>query len=206
MTSRDTTDVHSRFEDLARRAGPRVLAYLGRRTDPRDDAVDVHQRVLLTAWRRIDDIPLDDEAAVAWLIGVARRELANHRRSGTRRLAATERLRAALSVGSGTVGGSRAGWGGWDAGAGPSAAVGEAGAAYDTGPELTERLRHALAILPETDQEIVTLAYWDGLTGEQIGVVLGLSAAAVRKRLQRAREALRARLDMGTARGERVRL
>lgn len=53
-----------------------------------------------------------------------------------------------------------------------------------------ERVREALAHLGKTDREIVTLTYWDGLTAAQVGLVVGLRAAAVRKRLQRARERL----------------
>ncbi len=48
----------------------------------------------------------------------------------------------------------------------------------------------ALDTLSAQDRELVTLTYWDELTAEQVGRVLGLSAPATRKRLQRARARL----------------
>jgi len=53
-----------------------------------DDAV---AEVFLVAWRRIDDVPAD---AKPWLLGVARRVLANQRRAAGRRASLLERTRA----------------------------------------------------------------------------------------------------------------
>lgn len=166
-----TTPAQVRFEHLVRVAGPRVLAYLARRTLPREDSADVHQRVLLTTWRRIDDAPSGDDDATAWMIAVARRELANHRRGEVRRSEATQRLRAELAR--------------------PTSG---------TQPELSDQAEHLtelLAGLDELDRQIVTLTYWEQLTSEQIGIVVGLSAASVRKRLQRTRQALAAQVGAG---------
>jgi RNA polymerase sigma-70 factor (ECF subfamily) len=44
--------------------------------------------------------------------------------------------------------------------------------------------------LAATDREVLTLAQWDGLTGDQVGALIGISATSARKRLQRAREGL----------------
>jgi hypothetical protein len=52
--------------------------------------------VLATAWRRVADLPADDEEAAAWLFGIARGTLANYRRGQTRRHALADRLRAHL--------------------------------------------------------------------------------------------------------------
>lgn len=72
---------------------------------------------------------------------------------------------------------------------------------------LAESLRHAapqvspdpqvsaaLKLLPESDRELLRLVYWDDLSTEQAAIVLGVRPAACRKRLQRARESLRAHL------------
>lgn len=85
-----------RFEDLASGCGPRVLGYLARRCDPVADAADIYQEVLVTTWRRLDSVPADDAAALGWMLGVARRCLANQRRTGLRRMAATQRLRSVV--------------------------------------------------------------------------------------------------------------
>jgi len=46
-----------------------------------------------------------------------------------------------------------------------------------------------LARLPERHAEVLRLAYWDDLTGEEMATVLGCSANAVWVRLTRARKA-----------------
>lgn len=54
------------------------------------DADDVVAETLTVVWRRLDEVPTD--AAVAWTFGVARRVLANQRRSTGRRLRLIERV------------------------------------------------------------------------------------------------------------------
>ena len=53
----------------------------------------------------------------------------------------------------------------------------------------------ALARLPSTDRELLTLLAWDGLTQAEAGAVLGISANAVAIRLLRARKRFAAELD-----------
>ena len=86
-----------RLEHLAATCGPRVLGYLARRTD-HHDAADVFAEVLATTWRRIAVVPDDDARALGWMIGTARRCLANHRRGRRRRSEATHRLEQALTT------------------------------------------------------------------------------------------------------------
>jgi RNA polymerase sigma-70 factor (ECF subfamily) len=71
-----------------------VLAYALRRADP-DDARDVAAETFLVAWRRFGDAPGDSQ--LPWLYGVARRTLANQRRSASRRQALELRLRPLLA-------------------------------------------------------------------------------------------------------------
>jgi RNA polymerase sigma-70 factor (ECF subfamily) len=52
--------------------------------------------VLIVVWRRLRSVPDDDGKALGWMIGVARRCLANHKRGTVRRHAATDRLREQL--------------------------------------------------------------------------------------------------------------
>jgi len=65
------------------------LAYALRRTDPAT-AEDVVAETFVIAWRRLDDLP---EPPLPWLLGVARRVLANLRRGERRRMAMLDRLR-----------------------------------------------------------------------------------------------------------------
>lgn len=57
-------------------------------------------------------------------------------------------------------------------------------------------LREALASLRESDQEILRLVAWDGLTPAQAAVVLGCGPVTARSRLHRARTRLAARLGL----------
>jgi RNA polymerase sigma-70 factor (ECF subfamily) len=65
-----------------------VSAYALRRAAPAE-AEDAVAETFLVAWRRLDELPED---AKPWLLGVARRVLANQRRAAGRRHALTERV------------------------------------------------------------------------------------------------------------------
>jgi RNA polymerase sigma-70 factor (ECF subfamily) len=65
-----------------------VSAYALRRTTPAE-AEDVVAETFLVAWRRLDELPEDPKA---WLLGVARRVLANQRRAAGRRRALVDRV------------------------------------------------------------------------------------------------------------------
>lgn len=65
------------------------MRYLLRRM-PSHDADEVMSDVLLVMWQRIDAIP--DLAPLAWCYGVARRSVANHRRTNRRRLSLVQKL------------------------------------------------------------------------------------------------------------------
>src|SRR5215218_1850862 len=69
-----------RFEELFREHYGAVRGYALHRI-PGDLAQDVVSETFLVAWRRLDDVPAD---ALPWLYGVARRVLANQRRSADR--------------------------------------------------------------------------------------------------------------------------
>lgn len=73
----------------------------------------------------------------------------------------------------------------------PSAAPCEDAAALGPGV-----LRAALASLSGSDQEVLRLVAWDGLTPAEVAVVLGCTPVAARARLHRARSRLAARLGM----------
>jgi RNA polymerase sigma-70 factor (ECF subfamily) len=78
-----------RFEAVVHEVFDPLQRYLGRRL-PADQVDDVLSETLLVMWRRLDDIPTD--GTLPWCYAVARRCLANHRRSAGRRRALAERL------------------------------------------------------------------------------------------------------------------
>lgn len=154
------------FEALYDAHAQAVLAYALRRTD-RATAEDVLADVFLVVWRRLHDVPAEPRA---WLLGTARKTLANHRRSVARQQALGERLiheRPAVAADD------------------PHAA----GAGSD--PEILR----ALAALGESDREALLLVAWDGLAPREAAAVLGVRAPTFTMRLSRARKRLAALLD-----------
>jgi DNA-directed RNA polymerase specialized sigma24 family protein len=153
MAHNDERDFDALFEAHYRD----VLRYVLRRA-PLASAEDVLAETFLVAWRRADQIPDDP---LPWLLGVARRVLANQRRGELRRDALLGRLRATST---GEVGA-------WQ----PPSTV---------GPELAG----ALASLPDREREALLLLAWEGLDIPQAAVAAGCSTATFRVRLHRARK------------------
>jgi RNA polymerase sigma factor (sigma-70 family) len=153
-----------RFEELFRAHYPAVRGYALRRTSP-ETAQDAVAETFLVAWRRLDDVPAD---ALPWLFGVARRVLANQRRSAGRSAALLRQIGAAELPG---------------VTAAPDEAVGEA-----------ELVHAALASLPERDREALMLVAWHGLSGARAARAAGCTTTAFGVRLHRARRRLAARL------------
>ena len=150
-----------RFQTLYEAHAAAVLSYARRRA-ARPDADDVFAEVFLVAWRRLEEVPSAHERV--WLLGVARRTLANQRRGSTRQGALRERL--ALHA------------------APPSPAL----PAFPTAGQT--RLGRALAGLSESDRELLLLLAWEGLSNEQAARVLEIGPRALRVRLHRARRRL----------------
>jgi RNA polymerase sigma factor (sigma-70 family) len=159
MAARD-----DKFELLFGNHYPAVRAYALRRISP-DAAQDVVAETFLVAWRRLDEVPAD---ALPWLYGVARRVLANQRRSAERGDALARRLACSTS------------------GAAPE----------DPGERLgdAELVRLALGRLPEPSREALMLVAWHGLSGARAARAAGCSRAAFAVRLHRARARLAAEL------------
>jgi RNA polymerase sigma-70 factor (ECF subfamily) len=77
------------FDDLFSAHSVAVLAYASRRTANLADAEDIVAETFVVAWRRLADAPAEPRA---WLYGIARRVLANHRRAADRRTSLLRRL------------------------------------------------------------------------------------------------------------------
>ncbi len=159
-------NVDARFESLYREHYGRVLAYALRRATP-DVAHDVVADTFLVAWRRRERLP---DQPLPWLLGVARKTLANQRRSVRRRQSLVAELKAEQFARPGP----------------PSEPT---GAALD--------VMAALVRLSEADRELMRLVAWEGLTPAEAAKVLGQSAATCRVRLHRARLRLADELGSG---------
>lgn len=154
------TSPEERFAALFDTTHQALLAYAVRRVAHPADAADIVAETYLVAWRRLDDVPADDQAR-PWLFGVARRVLANYYRGERRRHALADKLRDNLCE---------------IAPPPPDADLGD--------------VAIALERLGEDDRELLRLVAWEDLARDEIAVALGVSRSTVRVRLHRARQRL----------------
>jgi RNA polymerase sigma-70 factor, ECF subfamily len=131
-------------------------------------AQDVVAETFLMAWRRLKDVP---DPALPWLYQVARYEAA----STARGVAREGRLRLVLSR---------------------SIASQQETLRIDLVDELSN-VRSAFSTLNRSDQEILSLAAWEGLSAKDGAQVLGCSVPAYRVRLHRARRRLASLAEVG---------
>ncbi len=165
--SRQTVD-RLLFEELVHETRDDLLAYAMRRAASPEDAADVLSETYLIAWRKLEQVPPGDSARL-WLFGVA----ANVLRRGAQRHRSSQALIERL------------------AGEPQDSAQTEPAGRED---RMVRALRAGLASLPARDREILTLTAWEGLTPQQVGVVIGIPTNVVRVRLHRARARLKRRL------------
>ncbi len=163
---RAVTDVEreQRFRALAELVVEPVRRYLARRTDAAT-ADDVLNETLLVCWRKLDEVPVEPEQSIPWLIVVARNLLANAQRAERRRTRLVGKI-IALD---------------------PPATV----VAYETDGVDSIAVRDALTRLRRDDAELLRLWAWDELESPQLATVLGISANAAAIRLHRAKKRLR---------------
>jgi RNA polymerase sigma-70 factor (ECF subfamily) len=147
-----------RFEGLWDDYHDQVMAYARRRTSPAH-AEDVVDETFLVTWRRLSDVPED---ALPWLFGVARRVIANHRRS----LRRSEALVSKLS--------------GLPVEAAPDPATTTVGSP----------IMSALARISPRDREVLALVVWEGLGRGPAAAAAGCTQATFAVRLHRARKRL----------------
>lgn len=163
------TGRQKQFEVLYSEHQSDVLAFFLRRLE-REEAVEAAADVFLTAWRRIDDVPVGNDGR-RWLFGVARNELHNHERSVRRR------SRLVARVGSEPV---------------VSPAIPETVVVRLVEEEET---LEALGRLTIGDREVVLLRLWEEASFDEIATIVGCSQHAAEQRygaaLKRFRSALR---------------
>jgi RNA polymerase sigma-70 factor (ECF subfamily) len=149
----------TRFEALFAKHHDAVRRYVVRRQQGSlvDEAL---ADTFLVAWRRLDEIP---DRTLPWLLGIARRVLADQRRAARRRRSLSERLHL-------------------------DALAGARASDWEPPPGLTQQLACALATLTAHEREALLLVAWDELSPADAARAAGCSAAAFRVRLHRARQ------------------
>lgn len=166
----------ARFEAVFAAESRAILGYALRRVDAAEDAADVVAETFLVAWRRIDDVPAGADAR-PWLYGVARRVLANHVRGNRRRTRLGERLREELLTRPDVI-------------------------RHDE-DDAAAAVRDAMLRLSDDDRELLRLTSWEGLGPAELATAMSLPPATARTRLHRARNRLRAELEVLGWAGER---
>src|SRR3984885_3771446 len=142
----------ARFDALFDQHYGAVRAYVARRSATAAVIDDVLSETFLVAWRRINSVPGD---GLPWLLGVARRVLANQRRGEARRGALVGLLASMLSRGPVT----------------------------EPAGEVFGELSDALAALSSREREALLLVAWEGLDPQRAARVVGCAPAAFRARL-----------------------
>jgi RNA polymerase sigma-70 factor, ECF subfamily len=157
-----------RFERMFGETSGQVFAYALRRTGDRHAAEEVVSETYLVAWRRFDEMPKE---RLPWLLGTARKVLANQRRSTKRRQPGGPHLPLDLAQAQAR-----------------GTSVSELIAERDAFAE-------AFAALGSRDREVLALVAWDGLKPREAARVVGCTAAAFSLRLHRARRRLLKELE-----------
>ena len=161
------------FEGLTNQHKDAVYRQMLRVCGNREDAEDVLIEALLRAWRHIDSLE-SAESFRAWLAQIARRVcFLVRRREALLPLEEMPEFEAA------------------DQGLNPEQQWAAA--------EMKEMVQGALAALPEEYRQVYAMRDLEELSGEEAAEKLGISLAAMKSRLHRARALLRAQLDASLA-------
>jgi RNA polymerase sigma-70 factor, ECF subfamily len=152
------------FEAVMARHEAAVLRYLRAVTDDADRAEDVLQETFIAAWRGAHSFR-GGASARGWLLTIARHALNRQFRRHAGEPRHFEPLES-LAV--------EAGWG-------------DAGDRLERLLEARETVAAGFAGLSAEDREILVLRDLEEFSGDEVGRMLGLSLAAVKSRLHRAR-------------------
>jgi RNA polymerase sigma factor (sigma-70 family) len=154
-----------RFSRLYSAYEREVYAYCLRRTD-RDAALDCAAETFLVAWRRIDDVPLDD-VALRWLYRVAHNVIGDYYRMRSRRRGLQQRISAEAPTSRDDE---------------PETVV--------VRNEIDSEVFAAVSRLRSGDRQVLLLAAWEQLPHTEIAEIAGCSVHAVDQRIHRATKRL----------------
>jgi RNA polymerase sigma-70 factor (ECF subfamily) len=162
------------FDELVRRFRKRIYALCLHLTGSRTEADDITQETFLRAYRKLGEFEGRSEF-FTWLYRIAMNRCFNARRDGARRRVVDlddPRVQAAVA---------------YDAGADPRRQT--------ELRQLYARLVGALDALPEEMRTTVVLVAMQGMSHEEVAVVLGVAPGTIGWRMHEARRFLRAAID-----------
>ena len=162
--------------ELYDRHGSTLYALLLKILGDRSDAQEVLQETFVTAWRRAGDFDPRRGSEIAWLVSIARNRAIDRLRSRNLRAVREEEAGREIPI------------------AGPSVvSSGDAERGAILG-QLRTRMQSALAELPEAQQSVLELAYFQGLSQTEIADKLGEPLGTIKTRTQLAMKKLREKL------------
>ena len=153
------------------RWGGLVHAFTTRSLASRADAEEATAQVFVNAWRGRAGYDADRGSLAGWLLGIARRQVADAHRAAAREAALREALQEVRPE--------------------PD----------PTPDQLVDRLlvADALARLKPEQRRAVGLAFYDGFTHEQVASTMGLPLGTAKTHIRRGLAALRRRLEVDGA-------
>jgi RNA polymerase sigma-70 factor (ECF subfamily) len=154
-------DKESRFRALFSENYRHLARYARHRGLNAEESDDLVASTFEVVWRRFESIP-DGDQAVLWLYGIAFNQLRNLRRTKRRQTRLATRVLPVTSMSD----------------------------SAEPSDIPIETIRAALEALAFEDREVILLVAGEGLSADEVGVVLGCGGATARSRLHRARKRL----------------
>ena len=159
--------------ELVELTTPWLLGIAQAMLSDRDEAEEVVQETFTIVWRRVDLFDRESGRLLPWLLRITRNRAIDRLRSGKRRQLKARRLEAFGALGEG-----------WTAPREPDESA-------RPGWHVHEAVHAALRTLPEEQQDVVRLAYFEGLTHSEIAGRLEIPLGTVKTRLRLAFDKLR---------------
>ncbi len=159
--------------ELVELATPWLLGVAQGMLSDRDEAEEVVQEAFTIAWRRVDLFDRESGRLIPWLLRITRNRAIDRLRARRRQLLKARRLESFQVFGDG------------------STAPEEPDETAHPGWHVHETVHAALRQLPDDQQAVVQLAYFEGLTHTEIAGRLGIPLGTVKTRLRLAFDKLR---------------
>ncbi len=159
--------------ELVEIATPWLLGVAQGMLSDRDEAEEVVQEAFTIAWRRVDLFDRESGRLIPWLLRITRNRAIDRLRARRRQTLKSRRLESFQVFGDG------------------STAPQEPDESAHPGWHVHETVHAALRQLPDDQQAVVQLAYFEGLTHSEIAGRLGIPLGTVKTRLRLAFDKLR---------------